>query len=285
MAIPNETVIVVRDEEGAVPVRLVPGADCAVALVWPGMGARFRSLHRVSLQPGVASLVLQHESDAVYYVVEGVAQLADPDTDEVLTCDAGSAVHIDAGTHYQFQAQSASATIVGGACPADLRLYEEDGRRETRSALPVARQRKVSAGIKRVHRDEVQPSVPLISADARLLIWPGTGARYANMNWVRLEPGESNVPHRHTESEDTIYIVSGEGTVENYDRDEIHQFRAGDAVYVAPGIRHAVRADRGVPVISVGGPTPPDWGILRSSDTQMASRPAGADVRRRSDEF
>lgn len=117
--------------------------------------------------------------------------------------------------------------------------------------------------IRRVHRDDVAPGVPQISADARLLIWPGAGAPYANMNWVRLEPGESNRPHRHAQSEDTIYILKGCGSVENLDTGTVHEFRAGDAVYVAPGVQHMVRADRGVPVISVGGPTPPDRAMLK----------------------
>jgi len=118
--------------------------------------------------------------------------------------------------------------------------------------------------IRRIHRDDIPPSVPMISADARLLVWPGTGARYANMNWVRLEPGEENRPHRHEASEDTIYIIRGRGSVENLDTGAILEFQAGDAVYVTIGVRHAVRADRGSAVVSVGGPTPPDWVMLRA---------------------
>ncbi len=127
--------------------------------------------------------------------------------------------------------------------------------------------------IRRVHRDQVAPGVPLISADARLLIWPGTGAPYANMNWVRLEPGEANQPHRHAQSEDTIYILEGCGTVANLDTGTVHEFRAGDAVYVAPGVRHAVRADRGVPVVSVGGPTPPDRAMLKHAPAAQDAPP------------
>ena len=130
--------------------------------------------------------------------------------------------------------------------------------------------------IRRVHRDHVAPGMPMISADARLLIWPGTGAHYANMNWVRLEPGEGNRPHQHPESEDTIYIIEGRGTVEDLDSGTVHEFRAGDAVYVPPGVRHAVRANLGVAVISVGGPTPPDRTLLRMT----TERPADAQAAR-----
>lgn len=259
-------IAVIRDDEHAVSVPLVPGADCAVALIWPGMGARHRSLHRISLAPGMATVTLKHDSDSVYYVVTGAAELIDVDAGRALGCDAGSAVHIDEGTRYQLRASLVSATVVGGACPADPRLYSGTGPGEQLTADPSPpSRRKAAMAIRRVHRDEVEPGVPLISADARLLIWPGTGARYANMNWVRLEPGESNTPHRHTYSEDSIYIVDGEGTVEDGDTGSVCEFSAGDAVYVRPGVRHAVRADRGVPVISVGGPTPPDWAMLRAA--------------------
>jgi mannose-6-phosphate isomerase-like protein (cupin superfamily) len=49
------------------------------------------------------------------------------------------------------------------------------------------------------------------------------------------------------------------------------EFRAGDAAYVNPGVRHTVRADRGVPVISVDGPTPPDRALLRASTAHHLS--------------
>ena len=34
-------------------------------------------------------------------------------------------------------------------------------------------------------------AVPMISRQARLVAWPGTGARQAQMNYVILEPRES----------------------------------------------------------------------------------------------
>jgi quercetin dioxygenase-like cupin family protein len=115
------------------------------------------------------------------------------------------------------------------------------------------------------HRDEAETRLPLISRDARLVIWPGTGAWEANMNYVSMEAGEANVDHVHPVSEDTIYIVSGEGTVEDLSNGVELPFRAGHCIHVAPGIRHRVRADRGVPVVSVGGPCPADVSGLRAA--------------------
>lgn len=113
------------------------------------------------------------------------------------------------------------------------------------------------------HRDEPSLYAPFISSDARMVVWPGVGAHTANMNYVRMQPGEQNVPHAHSESEDTIYILEGCGSVEDLSNSVLHSFEAGDVIHVPAGIRHAVRADRGQQVVSIGGPCPPDWEMLR----------------------
>jgi quercetin dioxygenase-like cupin family protein len=114
------------------------------------------------------------------------------------------------------------------------------------------------------HRDKPDRMLPIISRDARLIVWPGVGAMTANMNYVRLEPGEENVPHIHVESEDTIFILSGEGTVEDFDNGTILEFHANQAIHVPIGVKHAVKADRGVEVVSTGGPCPADFRLLKA---------------------
>lgn len=114
------------------------------------------------------------------------------------------------------------------------------------------------------HRDHPTLRLPLISRDARFVVWPGVGAWSANMNYVVLEPGEANVPHIHSISEDTIFILEGEGTIRDYTNDIELPFRAGCAVHVPVGVKHAVAADRGVRVVSVGGPSPADVPLLKA---------------------
>ena len=97
-----------------------------------------------------------------------------------------------------------------------------------------------------------------------LMSIPGVGAITANMNYVRLEPGEENVPHIHPESEDTIFILAGRGTVEDFDNGTILEFHANQAIHVPIGVKHAVKADRGVEVISTGGPCPADFRMLKA---------------------
>jgi quercetin dioxygenase-like cupin family protein len=85
----------------------------------------------------------------------------------------------------------------------------------------------------------------------------------AQMNYVILEPGESNVPHRHEHSEDTILVVEGEGLVTNIDSGTIQTVNSGWIIYVPEGVPHAVTAK--TRMLSVGGPVPPDEAMLRRS--------------------
>ena len=113
---------------------------------------------------------------------------------------------------------------------------------------------------------------PIISKDARLVVWPGAGAETANMNYVRLEPGEANIPHIHERSEDTIFILEGRGTLRDYDHGLELQFEAGNALQVPVGVKHAVAADRGVGIVSVGGPCPADHAMLKAAGIEIAGK-------------
>jgi quercetin dioxygenase-like cupin family protein len=124
------------------------------------------------------------------------------------------------------------------------------------------------------HRDEPSLMLDLISKDARFVVWPGTGAWHANMNYVRLEPGEANMPHIHRRSEDSIFILEGEGTIHDYTNGISLPFHAGCVVHVPVGVKHAVVADRGVGIVSVGGPAPADLPLLKA----VGAIPADAEL-------
>jgi quercetin dioxygenase-like cupin family protein len=78
-----------------------------------------------------------------------------------------------------------------------------------------------------------------------------------------MQPGESNVPHVHESSEDTIFILQGRGSIRDYTAGARLEFGPGDVLHVDAGIRHAVFADMEEVVVSVGGPCPADLGLLR----------------------
>ena len=124
-------------------------------------------------------------------------------------------------------------------------------------------------GIRIFDSERPDKMMPMISKDARLIVWLGVGSRTANMNFVVMESGESNVPHQHRESEDTIFILSGEGTVEDVTNGKTYEIKAGDVVHVPVGIIHAVRADRGSDIESFGGPAPADIEMLESMGIEI----------------
>lgn len=234
------------------PVDIVEHDGRAEAIVWPGMGARFRSLHRIDLFAGGRTVVLRHSSEAAYFVMAGAAEIVDEDTGEAAPLPVGSMVHIGAQHPYRFGAATATE-IVGGPCPPDPSWYGD----EVDAAEPVA-----AGPIRLFHRDRPSHLLPLISSDARLVVWPGVGAEYANLNYVTMEAGEANTPHAHPTSEDTIYILEGKGSIDDLTNDVRLEFEAGDVIHVPPGIRHAVRADRDERVVSCGGPCPPDRALF-----------------------
>ncbi|MGH2983872.1 MAG: cupin domain-containing protein [Solirubrobacterales bacterium] len=115
------------------------------------------------------------------------------------------------------------------------------------------------------HRDDPDERLPMIASDARLVVWPGVGAETANMNYVAMEPGEENVIHQHPDSDDTIVILEGRGTVVDHTNGFELPFEAGQVINIPPGLDHQVKADRGSPVVSVGGPCPADRRMLRAA--------------------
>lgn len=102
---------------------LVKGEGSARALVWPGMGARKRSLHFIQLMPGGQTCHLRHHSEAVYYVIKGKVTTTDLGTNQTQEAVAGAMIFIEPDTAYVLHS-AVSSDVVGGPCPPDLSLYE-----------------------------------------------------------------------------------------------------------------------------------------------------------------
>ena len=243
-------VVVLPPAEGRA-IDLLAGPGAAHVVVGPHMGAAHRSMCLVEMEAGSSTRTLRHPSEAVWYVVSGqgeaVREGADP-----LSLEPGAMVHVAPGATYALRsADTETLVLVGGPAPPDPGLGGvEEGLADS------------GGEVRLFHRDRPSRRVPMISSDARLVVWPGVGAHTANMNYVRLEPGEENRPHSHPVSEDTIVILSGRGSVDDLTNGETHEFQAGDVIHVPIGLEHRVKADRGEGVVSVGGPCPPDTAML-----------------------
>jgi mannose-6-phosphate isomerase-like protein (cupin superfamily) len=103
---------------------LVEGGGSARAIVWPGTGARLRSMHRIELDHGAGTRALSHPSEAVYYVIAGAGEVSDEAAGTSEPLVAGSMVLVERGTPYMFTAGASGLDLVGGPAPADPALYK-----------------------------------------------------------------------------------------------------------------------------------------------------------------
>jgi quercetin dioxygenase-like cupin family protein len=254
---------------------IIKGDGSARAVVWPGTGAEMRSIHLIQLAPSSETVRLVHPGESVYYVLDGSGTVAGEGPAPATALAPGAMVHVGPVTAYRFAAGADGLEIFGGPCPCDPASYVEvagadgdtdsahrdaDGTNGGQTGQPG---RTGSAAIQVLHQERPALMLPIISADARMIVWPGIGAWTATMNYVRMQPGEENTPHTHSESEDTIVILDGRGSIDDLTSGQTHEFRAGEVIHVPVGVRHAVRANRGQNVVSVGGPCPADLPFLR----------------------
>jgi quercetin dioxygenase-like cupin family protein len=235
---------------------VIVGRGSCREVVGARSGATLRSLYHLELRELSATVVLRHPSEAVYYVVEGSAQVGADGAPQV-TVPEGGMIHIRPETPYALSTV-AGTRLIGGPCPVD------PGFGQPLPPTSGAPDPEAGQGVRVFSRDEPGLLVPFISADARLVVWYGAGAVDANMNYVVLEPGERNKEHLHRYSEDTIFILEGHGTAEDLTNGLRLPFGPGDAVTIPPGVVHAVAADRGERVVSAGGPCPADLDMLRA---------------------
>lgn len=117
----------VPDDPEAVPLPIVETGGRAWAVVWPGMGAHLRSMHRISLQPAGRTVPLRHPMEAAYYVIAGTLEVHDLDVGARHRLITGGMVLVDPGTRYRMAAGSEGSEVVGGPCPPDPGLYTSSG--------------------------------------------------------------------------------------------------------------------------------------------------------------
>jgi mannose-6-phosphate isomerase-like protein (cupin superfamily) len=118
-----EPVSVIDSAAGCPALPIVVGGGHAQAVVWPGSGARHRSMHVIALERGATTVALQHPSDCVYYVLEGTGSIRDLTSGASSALGEGAMIHIDAGDSYQLCADAGPLRVLGGPCPADPQFY------------------------------------------------------------------------------------------------------------------------------------------------------------------
>ena len=102
---------------------IVDGAGSAHAIVWPGVGAEIRSIHRISLGSGARTTEMSHPMEAVYYIIEGSGSVGDPSASTNDALVEGSMIFVEPNTAYVISAGDGGIEIMGGPCPPDPALY------------------------------------------------------------------------------------------------------------------------------------------------------------------
>lgn len=119
-----KTVRVIDSTKDCPSLPLVVGEGRAVAVIWPEMGAIYRTFHTIDLGAGARTIDLSHKSESAYYVREGSGAVRDVTTNSESALVEGAMIHIGAGDVYRFEARELGLRLIGGPCPADLSLYE-----------------------------------------------------------------------------------------------------------------------------------------------------------------
>jgi len=227
-------------------------------------------MHRIRLEPGARTIPLEHPMEAVYYVISGMPSVPEPLTGKTHSAESGSMIFVEPRTPYEIRADAQAVEIIGGPCPPDPALYRHLDPTGTTGDTTDGQDADGGPGEVRIfHRDRPDDLMPMIAKDARLVVWAGAGSRTANMNYVNMTAGEENVPHAHSSSEDTIFILAGEGTVEDVTNGATFEITKGKVVHVPEGVVHAVKADKGSNIESVGGPAPADLQMLKQMGIEV----------------
>ncbi|MDR7481424.1 MAG: cupin domain-containing protein [Armatimonadota bacterium] len=264
-------------DDAAVDLPLATGGGRVRALLRPEVGARERALLYIELPAAATSAILRHPAEAAYFVVRGAGAVVERDRPARPVREA-QMVYVPAGLAYQLVGP---AVFAGGPCPPDPALASPPTPAGAGDPTPDAGPAGVPAGAGEDAPGEGGPSavrifdpmrhgvpMPMIARRSWLVIGPHTGARYAVMNLVELEPGEMNTPHVHPASEDSLFVLRGSGWAHNLDTGERLALHAACALVVPPGVRHAVEAGP-AGLHSIGGPVPPDVGMLEAMGLTM----------------
>jgi quercetin dioxygenase-like cupin family protein len=119
----HDKVQIVDADDSCPALPIVEEGGQARAVIWPGIGARERSMHLIELAPGGRTIPMRHPMEAVYYVISGAARATDLSDDAVQEAVVGSMIFVEPDTRYVISADGEGASLVGGPCPPDPALY------------------------------------------------------------------------------------------------------------------------------------------------------------------
>lgn len=100
--------------------------------------------------------------------------------------------------------------------------------------------------------------VPFTMGDGKnwKILYPEMGSERITLNYCEHPPGATFTPHVHERSADVIIVLQGEGEIVS--DDDTVGFRAGDILYVPPGVYHGTTNTGDEKLVMFSLQAPPD---------------------------
>jgi oxalate decarboxylase/phosphoglucose isomerase-like protein (cupin superfamily) len=132
----------------------------------------------------------------------------------------------------------------------------------------------VSSGIMASEQRFVDPEgIETVQLDWGTLKWmhtpETTGAEAFSAGLVVLEPGRGHEQHTHPDSEEVLYVLSGEGT--QTVAEEERRVSGGDTISIPAGVEHSTINDSWEPLrfLAIYGPPGPEAEIRDSAEATV----------------
>lgn len=120
----KETVQVIDSSVARRPLAVVDSAGEAYAILWPGNGARYRTVNIIDLSERGRTIDLNHAQECVYYIAEGNGVVRDLASGEGQDLVEGSMIHIGPQDGYRLEAGLQGMKAIGGCVPVDPAIYD-----------------------------------------------------------------------------------------------------------------------------------------------------------------
>ncbi len=112
------------------------------------------------------------------------------------------------------------------------------------------------------------PEIPILDGEgkAKVVMWPGNGARFRSFHLLSMKEGASTIPLSH-ESDCVYYIIGGVGVVVDLTTGERLPLVEGSMIHIDAGDRYRLVATDGL--CAIGGPCPPDDALYSDLKTRQ----------------
>jgi len=122
-------------------------------------------------------------------------------------------------------------------------------------------------GIKILHVDhDYIKATTFHGVDFRVICWPVTGANLLSFQYGIMPSGTGTKEHFHGSSEDVIFVIQGEGLVENKETGERFAIKRGNVIFVEPGTWHKIISTGTENLICAGVTSPPDFMFYKADE-------------------